>query len=96
MRTSGCIINTCGWVDGVGYQLLLHAASAFHVDTVVVIGNERLFNDLRAEPVLKQLRANVVKMQKSGGVVERSPDARKVARAVRNTPTRFIRPRAKT
>ena len=23
------MINTCGWVDGLGYQALLHAAKAF-------------------------------------------------------------------
>ena len=25
----GLIINTCGWVRGAGYQLLVHAAGAF-------------------------------------------------------------------
>ena len=28
-RTGGCVINTCGWVDGGGYKALLHAAKAF-------------------------------------------------------------------
>ena len=28
-KTGGCIINTCGWVDGGGYKILLHAAHAF-------------------------------------------------------------------
>ena len=28
-KVSGCIINTCGWVDGQGYQALLHAAQEF-------------------------------------------------------------------
>lgn len=27
---SGLIINTCGWIDGVGYELLQHAINAFH------------------------------------------------------------------
>ena len=28
-RSAGCIINTCGFVEGVGYQALMHAADAF-------------------------------------------------------------------
>lgn len=28
-RVSGCIINTCGWVTGTGYRILVHAAEAF-------------------------------------------------------------------
>ena len=26
---SGCVINTCGWVTGMGYRILVHAADAF-------------------------------------------------------------------
>lgn len=34
----GCVISTCGWVKGSGYQALVHcAASAFEVDVVVVL-----------------------------------------------------------
>jgi polyribonucleotide 5'-hydroxyl-kinase len=28
-KTGGCVINTCGWVDGLGYKALLHIAQAF-------------------------------------------------------------------
>lgn len=28
-QVSGCIINTCGWVTGTGYRILVHAAEAF-------------------------------------------------------------------
>ena len=28
-KTGGCVINTCGWVDGGGYKSLLHAAKTF-------------------------------------------------------------------
>lgn len=28
-RASGCVINTCGWVTGTGYRILVHAAEAF-------------------------------------------------------------------
>ena len=28
-RSSGCVINTCGWVTGTGFRILVHAAQAF-------------------------------------------------------------------
>ena len=28
-KTGGCVINSCGWVDGGGYKALLHVANAF-------------------------------------------------------------------
>jgi polynucleotide 5'-kinase involved in rRNA processing len=34
---SGCVINIYGWVKGSGYQALMHAASAFEEDVVVVL-----------------------------------------------------------
>lgn len=38
---SGCIINTMGWVDGVGYELLLSTIRALQADVVLVIGQVR-------------------------------------------------------
>jgi polyribonucleotide 5'-hydroxyl-kinase len=35
---SGCIINTMGWVDGVGYELLVSTIRALQADVVLVIG----------------------------------------------------------
>jgi mRNA cleavage and polyadenylation factor CLP1 P-loop len=62
------IINTCGWIDQAGYDLLLHSISTFRADTVLVLGNERLYSDLRR--ILGSLC--VMNMPKSGGVVPRS------------------------
>ena len=28
-KTGGCVVNTCGWVDGQGYKALLHIAQTF-------------------------------------------------------------------
>ena len=62
---SGMIINTCGWVKGDGYKLLTHAASAFEVDLIVVLDQERLYNELiRDMPNF----VKVVFQPKSGGV----------------------------
>lgn len=33
-RASGLIVNTCGWIDGAGYELILHAIQALGIDVV--------------------------------------------------------------
>ncbi len=38
---SGLIVNTCGWIDGMGYELLVHVITAFEADMVLVIDNDR-------------------------------------------------------
>ena len=45
-ETSGMIINTCGWIKGQGYQHLKHIAQAFEVDIIIVLDEERLYQDL--------------------------------------------------
>lgn len=35
-----------GWIDGLGYELLLHAIKALKADTVLVVGNEKLYSQL--------------------------------------------------
>lgn len=72
-KVSGVIINTCGWIKNEGYKLLLNNAKAFEVDVILVLDQERLFNEL-VRDVPKFVK--VVFLQKSGGVVERSKQAR--------------------
>nr|XP_033777017.1 polyribonucleotide 5'-hydroxyl-kinase Clp1 [Geotrypetes seraphini]XP_033777018.1 polyribonucleotide 5'-hydroxyl-kinase Clp1 [Geotrypetes seraphini] len=74
---SGCVINTCGWVKSSGYQALVHAASAFEVDVVVVLDQERLYNEMKRD--LPHF-VRIVLLPKSGGVVERSKDFRRECR----------------
>ncbi|KAK8775594.1 hypothetical protein V5799_031062 [Amblyomma americanum] len=77
---SGTIINTCGWVKGAGYKAITHAALAFEVDVVLVLDQERLYNELvRDMPGF----VKVVFTPKSGGVVERSKSMRSEARDTR-------------
>ncbi|XP_072038942.1 polyribonucleotide 5'-hydroxyl-kinase Clp1-like [Amphiura filiformis] len=74
---SGCVINTCGWVKGDGYECIKHAAKAFEVDVIIVLDQERLYNELvRDMPSF----VKVVLQPKSGGVVERSQNFRRTAR----------------
>jgi polyribonucleotide 5'-hydroxyl-kinase len=81
-RAAGCVINTCGWVDGVGKQLLVDAARALRADVILVVGAERLHAELTAE-LGGVGGASVVALRKSGGVVARAADARRVARSAR-------------
>ena len=66
VKYSGCIINTCGWIKGQGYQSLLHTAQAFEADVVLVLDNERLYNDLKRDlpPFV-----NIVLQPKSPGII---------------------------
>lgn len=73
-KSSGMVINTCGWIKGGGYKHILHAAKAFKVDAIFVLDQERLYNELLRD--LPQSKLQVVFLQKSGGVVERSKNVR--------------------
>ena len=48
-RGSGVVINTCGWVEDMGYELILHAAAKLKVDLIVVLGQDRLYQQLEAD-----------------------------------------------
>lgn len=64
-RHSGVIINTCGWIKGEGYKQLLNSGKAFEVDVILVLDQERLYNELvRDMPNY----VKIVFIQKSGGV----------------------------
>lgn len=91
-RSSGLVINTCGWIDpGTGYNMLLLAARVLKVDTVLVMGHDRLLSDLRRDlggvspanggvtPTGDQA-VNIVKLPRSGGVVQRPTAFRRRAR----------------
>ncbi|KAK9107758.1 hypothetical protein Syun_023769 [Stephania yunnanensis] len=81
-RAAGMVINTMGWIEGVGYELLLHAIDTFNANIVLVIGQEKLCSMLK--DVLKNKpNVDVVKLQKSGGVVSRNAKVRQKSRNYR-------------
>ncbi|KAG5527502.1 hypothetical protein RHGRI_028412 [Rhododendron griersonianum] len=80
-RAVGMVINTMGWIENIGYELLLHSIDALKAN-VLVLGEEKLFSMLK--DVLKSKpNVDVVKLQKSGGVVTRQGNVRKKARHYR-------------
>ncbi|KAL6754165.1 Pre-mRNA cleavage complex II protein Clp1-domain-containing protein [Haematococcus lacustris] len=76
---SGLVINTLGWVDGLGYELQLHAIQAFQADVVVVLEQDRLYSQLSQE-FKGRPSVQVYKLDKSGGCVKRERDERRLAR----------------
>ncbi|XP_072961750.1 protein CLP1 homolog [Typha angustifolia] len=79
-RAAGMVINTMGWVEGLGYELLLHAIDTFKANVVLVLGQEKLCSVLK--DVLKsKSNVDVVKLHKSGGVVLRNQKVRQKSRS---------------
>lgn len=77
LAASGMVINTCGWITDLGYDLLQSAIQSLKVDVILVLDNERLYSDL--QHAHKDIE--VVKLQKSGGVVTRPQDFRRETRS---------------
>ncbi|EGG21382.1 pre-mRNA cleavage complex subunit [Cavenderia fasciculata] len=76
-RVSGVIINTCGWIDGLGYEILIDSIDIFKANLIVVMDNDKLYSELNK----KYTGAiKVIKLPKSGGVYLRSPIFRKKTR----------------
>lgn len=49
VNAAGLIINSMGWVEDLGYDLLLHSIKTIKADIVLVVGHERLYNQLGTE-----------------------------------------------
>lgn len=82
VQAAGMVINTMGWVDGVGYELLLHAIETLRADVVLVLGQEKLYSML--QEVLKvRPGVDIVKLHKSGGVVNRNSKYRQRTRVLK-------------
>jgi polyribonucleotide 5'-hydroxyl-kinase len=73
VRSSGCIIDTPGYISTpAGYDLVQHIVAEYQVDTLIVLGSERLYSDMvRRFEERQHNPITVVKLQKSGGCVDR-------------------------
>jgi polyribonucleotide 5'-hydroxyl-kinase len=81
-RTSGCIIDTSGFIaQASGYDMIQHIVAEFSVDTLLVLGSERLYSDMcRRFEDRPQNPVTVVKLPKSGGCVDREESFMKQSR----------------
>eukprot|EP00271_Cylindrocystis_brebissonii_P011828 TRINITY_DN29795_c0_g1_i1.p1 TRINITY_DN29795_c0_g1~~TRINITY_DN29795_c0_g1_i1.p1 ORF type:complete len:458 (-),score=93.73 TRINITY_DN29795_c0_g1_i1:276-1649(-) len=84
MGAAGLVVNSMGWVESTGYELLLHTIRALKVDVVLVLGQERLHSMLTREFSDQPAGTiDIVKLAKSGGVVSRNKDFRTKLRQIR-------------
>jgi hypothetical protein len=67
-RSSGCIIDTCGWVDTQGLKVIEKFVEYFEVDIILVMNNDKVFAALSR---LSNAKMTVVKLPSSGGIVRR-------------------------
>jgi len=81
-RAAGMVINTMGWVEGLGYELLLNAIETFKANVVLVLGQEKLWKMLK-DAVQSKSNIDVVKLHKSEGVVLRNSKYRQRTRSFR-------------
>lgn len=90
-KFSGTVINTCGWIEGLGYELLLDSIDILKPEYIAVIDQERLYNDLNQvyqkggtsfnnNPISPNPNIKVLKLAKSGGVVTRPTQFRRKTR----------------
>lgn len=67
-KASGIIVNTFGWVDGGGMDVIHHCIKCFNIDVVLVMNHDKLFATLSG---LSNQGITVVKLPTSGGIVRR-------------------------
>ena len=79
-KASGIIINTTGWVDGKGNELLSHYIDVFKVDVVLVMNSDKLYSSLHSSLSSSSKKITVVNLASSGGIVRRDGDARRKLR----------------
>jgi len=78
--SGGFIVNTCGWVEKLGYDLLKHAARSLQIDHILVMGDDKLSSSFKRDFESSSSPVNVTTLRKSGGVVIRSKDFRSKTR----------------
>jgi polyribonucleotide 5'-hydroxyl-kinase len=81
LKTAGCIINaSSALAESAGHEHLHHIITHFAVSVVLVIGNERLHSELHRA---YGDRLALIKLAKSGGVVNRDRQARRLQENLR-------------
>lgn len=45
-KSSGVIVNGCGWIEDMGYELIKHTIQSLHINVVLVMGHDRLYSML--------------------------------------------------
>lgn len=77
LRCSGYIIDTGSWDSQTSMTYLADIIDQFMVDSVIVLGHERLFNEIQSKLSETHPAIDLIKCPKSEGAVERDQAYRK-------------------
>jgi len=78
---SAIYINTMGFINDISYEQLLNQIDTFSCNTVIVIGHDKLYNQLIAHTKNENVRKlDVIKLPLSGAVVTKNADFRRSER----------------
>lgn len=76
-KKGGVVVNSCGWIDGLGYALLVDSIRTMKIETVLVLGEESLLENLKNDfPEDVQLKL----VPRNAGAATRSKQNRHFAR----------------
>lgn len=93
-KASGIIVNGFGWIEDVGYDLILHTIQSLQINVVLVMGHDKLYTLLHTHYTKlkermqrsnslgedeKKAMPNVIKLPRSGGIVTRDSNYRRVS-----------------
>jgi polyribonucleotide 5'-hydroxyl-kinase len=67
-KASGIIVNTSGWIDGLGINVLFHIIHTLSIDIILVMNHDKLYSSLSSE-IGENI--TIIKLPHSGGVVQR-------------------------
>jgi polyribonucleotide 5'-hydroxyl-kinase len=79
-KSSGIIVNTNGWIQDEGYQLLGHAIAALKITVILIMGHDRLYS-LMTNQYKSDTKKKIIKLPRSGGVVSRDGSYLRLCRA---------------
>ena len=78
-RHSGCVINTCGWVTGGGFECIVNAAMMFEVQIIACLGDDQKLYEMLRKVVPPAVQ--IIQMQKVPGIRVRPTHFRRRSRA---------------
>lgn len=82
-RSSGVIVNTNGWIQDEGFQLLLNTVNVMKITVVLILGHDRLYSMMsnHFKKNTTDSPPKVIKLPRSGGTVSREATFLRQARS---------------
>ncbi|KAK8942083.1 hypothetical protein KSP40_PGU000608 [Platanthera guangdongensis] len=90
-EAAGMVINTMGWVDSLGYELLLQAINLFNANVVLVLGQE-YYNGIKnnLSPYSFSVNFGDINVYRIGGGPQAPPSALPIGAEPASDPTRVV------